>query len=222
MKIGITERGDAALDTSWTNFKGPKILITKSPSKLIRLAADFSNCIIHCTITGLGGSKLEPNVNEAPVELYAYKQWVKNLGPNRVVLRIDPVIPFKPYLQMALNVYAERLGRVRISFLDMYPHVRERLKGIDSILPQYYSSLHASIEQRHLAHSMMLDAEVCGEPDFPCTGCVSLKDLEALNLPIESKGLSNQRKACMCLAEKTELLSTRGQCAHGCLYCYWR
>ena len=64
-KIGITERGDAAYDTRWRKwlFDGnPAVLITKCPTKLIDHLADIPNpnIIIHCNITGYGGSVIEP------------------------------------------------------------------------------------------------------------------------------------------------------------------
>ena len=65
--IGITERGDAALDMSWENWvfvqRRPAILISKNPMKLYDEVSKLSdsynfqpNIIVHCTITGLGGT----------------------------------------------------------------------------------------------------------------------------------------------------------------------
>lgn len=65
--VGITERGDAALDTSWLKKyqEGMKmILITKNPHALFDFVtaniSDTSRMIVHTSITGLGGSVLEP------------------------------------------------------------------------------------------------------------------------------------------------------------------
>jgi len=63
-EIGITERGDAALDLGWLPWVEdgkPAILITKDPLKLWKelighLLSKKFNIIIHATITGLGGS----------------------------------------------------------------------------------------------------------------------------------------------------------------------
>lgn len=74
-RIGITERGDAALDTSWEDWvfvqKRPAILISKDPLKLFTEVTSMvdqygfcPNIIVHCTITGFGGTKIEPNVRE--------------------------------------------------------------------------------------------------------------------------------------------------------------
>ena len=72
-QIGITERGDAALNLEWYNWvlaNKPTILITKNPKKLIedfknnsgKSIFDF-NIILHATITGLGGTAIESNVS---------------------------------------------------------------------------------------------------------------------------------------------------------------
>ena len=68
VQVGITERGDAALNTSWKKWVEngqPAILITKNVKKLIEENKQLllnGNVIIHATITGLGGTQWEPNV----------------------------------------------------------------------------------------------------------------------------------------------------------------
>lgn len=135
--IGITERGDAALDLSWEDWvfmqRRPAILISKDPCKLyqaiVEMIAKYSftpNVIVHCTITGLGGSKIEPNVPKPANALVGYSDFVKLLGKDRVVLRCDPIIPTTTFVNYALkNVIMHNLGtRIRFSFLDIYSHVK--------------------------------------------------------------------------------------------------
>jgi hypothetical protein len=74
-EIGITERGDVALDLGWLPWvqKGkPAILITKDPRT-----------------PGFGRSVLEPYVSDKFESLTAYKQLICVYGIDRVVLRID-------------------------------------------------------------------------------------------------------------------------------------
>ena len=35
-------------------------------------------------------------------------------------------------------------------------------------------------------------------------------------------GITERGDACLCLAEKKELLTNKSQCLHGCIYCYWQ
>lgn len=231
MKIGITERGDAALDTSWLPWvkKGePAILISKNPNLLFSIIKendllDKPNYIVHCTITGMGGSVVEPHVEEPEFQITSYLDFVRHIGSERTVLRIDPIVPTKTGIETAVSVAKKAKGRVRISFLDMYDHVKERLKQADISIP--YESFHAPYEMRREAwyaiNAEVCSLEVCGEPMFECTGCVSSKDLQAMKIDYVPKVGGLQRQFCCCIAEKYELLKNKTQCSHQCLYCYY-
>lgn len=238
MRIGITERGDAAIDLSWKyHTKTPKILIIKDPHNLIELCSmkDFKNAIIHCTITGLGGTLIEPNVKPPEVSIEAYKKLVHEFGPERVVLRVDPLFVSEPdILQTQYEIIKQNISRVRISFLDLYKHIIPRFLAIDKPLNAsiYYNneqqSIHAPLplrlERLKEIQEIKSDVEICGEPGISCTGCVSIRDIVALRLTpiLFNLNKGNQRPCCNCIAAKFELLSTKGQCPHGCVYCYWR
>jgi len=216
LRIGITERGDAGLDQSWIakakEYDGV-IAITKAPHLLPELPG---NVIVHCTITGLGGSKYEPGVAKPEVTLKAYERLVNKYGALRIVLRIDPIIPTTKGTDIAYSIWQHNVSRVRISFLDMYSHVVER--GF----PRLWEGLHAPLETRIKIWEHLNRPEVCGEPGMKCTGCVSELDMKVLGLTGVLSPGGRQRSACACAAEKTEMLSRRGQCAHGCIYCYWK
>jgi DNA repair photolyase len=225
-EIGITERGDASLNLAWVSWvkEGkPAILITKAPSKLIPVIKDLGlvgiNIIVHCTITGFGGTVVEPGVAKPDVELEAYDNLINLIGLRRVVLRIDPIMPTQEGIASALAVYKRCLGVCRISFMDMYPHVRNRLKTIH--YEPFWSGIHAPLHVRKEVAAKFPGAEICGEPDLPCSGCVSAQDCEILRITTTNTR-ANQRNACNCLAVKHELLSNKGQCTHKCIYCYWK
>jgi hypothetical protein len=227
-EIGVTERGDAALDPGWLPWvEGgkPAILISKDPFRLcdaltLRHSKNL-NIIVHATITGFGGTFLEPNVPSVARSITGYYALCKFLGSKRVVLRVDPVIPTEKGIETALFVIShhEPGSRVRISFIDNYDHVKERLKEFEAELP--WDSFHAPLELRRKAWEELGKPEVCGEPDFECCGCVSEEDCKVLEVePIKKS--KKQRTFCSCLANKTELLTRKEQCHHGCLYCYWK
>ena len=241
MKIGITERGDGGLSFAKvkkaidSKLVDGAIVITKCPSKLVReieyLQAN-KNILVHCTITGLGGTPLEPNVNVADYELDAYNTLRSEL-PNRVILRIDPIILNEPYLKMARYVLTHAETRVRISFLDFYPHVQDRFKEANLGI-KINEELHYDLEMRKLALQEFQDIldkeeknikiEVCGEPGIECIGCISKLDIEAIGLThllADNISKNTQRLACQCLGVKTELLTNKRPCMHKCLYCYW-
>ncbi len=233
-RVGVTECGDAGLDFSWMrthmNYDGV-ILITKHLSHLFIEQAAMANSIVHATITGNGGTIYEPNVPSPAMSKIYFDLLVKTIGPDRVVLRIDPIIPDDKGVARAINVYEQihikggKRTRVRISFLDNYQHVKERFKSA-GLKPLEYN-FHAPMELRQKIVAYFPDAEICGEPGFNCSGCVSNKDLEILKVKpgVEkydrvSKAL--QREDCKCLSYKTEMLKNKSRCQHQCLYCYWK
>ena len=230
MKVGITERGDAGIDFSWQNFVASvdmMILITKAPQNLVGQVLS-PKTVVHCTITGLGNSRWEPNVEKPELTLSAYRSLIEKYGSERVVLRVDPILPFGNGVSIAKSVIANALGRVRISFMDAYRHVRNRISE-QKLAEIPWKGLHAPLENRLKIledlkkEFQTIDFEICGEPGISCTGCVSVRDLLACGFKEFSfAGKSYQREECMCLAEKTELLSNRSRCKHKCVYCYWK
>ena len=235
MKIGITERGDAALTINEWYSKLPTvdgvILITKDPLKLYNNKNCIPpNSIIHTTITGFGRSSIERNVPSVENAIDGYNKLINTFGGMRVVLRVDPIIPTKDGISKAVKVLSNCKGRSRISILDLYMHVKARLltddiKLLKELEQLYIGSIHAIDEIRIplLNTFISAGAEVCGEPGVNCTGCISTIDLETMDLPIPTHiGKSKQRDSCKCIAAKTELLSARKQCPHRCSYCYWK
>jgi hypothetical protein len=227
LQIGITERGDAALDTSWLQWviKGnPAILITKDPTKLYSYLNNNMNVIIHCTITGLPKS-IEPNVPDMEKSIQGLRNIQNLLGIERVVLRVDPIL--YDYKEEAINVIKQvlpNINRIRISFMDLYPHSKRRLNKAGVTISQ--SSFHEVYGKRKeifdLIHSLFVNVEVCGEPGFDGIGCISNKDLITFGISDTCKSKCTQRSVCNCLGIKTELLNNKKQCKHGCLYCYWK
>lgn len=223
MRIGITERGDGGLDQSWRSkldIVDGIIIITKAPH-LIENIPD--NAIIHCTITGNGGTWIEPNVIPTDIALEHYSRLVSMYGGERVVLRIDPIIPYSNMsLSNAYMVNSHAKGRVRISFIDMYSHVKDRFRPHIPHIDNY--TFHAPLEERLRIWNDFGRPEICGEPGMSCSGCISEQDVILMGLNhLNLKGnKSGQRKTCLCIAEKTELLENKSRCNHSCLYCYWR
>lgn len=227
--IGVTERGDPAIDQQWLPWvvEGkPAILISKNPGRLYVLLHCHTkdpNVIIHCTITGYGSTVLEPNVPKPSDALDGYKRMVEKFGSDRVVLRVDPVIPTLKGRDLAKRIIDAGMSiantRVRISFLDMYPHVKERF--LSKKIPLLDYDFHAPLALREEVWDELGRPEVCGEPGFKCTGCISEKDCEILGVYHGTRHWK-QRPTCNCAGNKFELLNNKKQCGHFCLYCYWK
>jgi DNA repair photolyase len=244
--IYVTERGDAGIHIKEVlekaTWKAPMILITKSPQLILPHISELEKLhpygnnkafMVHCTITGYGGTALEPGVPKVSESIKAYHKLVSKIGGQRTVLRIDPIIPTEKGLETAYDVLSKARGRVRISFFDAYPHALKRMtpKMQSKIKSVYNGQFHAPLELRlaamrtleGLAPAQTKMIEVCGEPGLPCSGCVSAFDLKAMGCDGDwDRRKGAQRPACACIREKKEMLDHIGQCKHGCLYCYWK
>ena len=97
--IGITERGDAALDSSWmnkSNYMDGVILITKNPGAFINseyekfINKNKNKFIIHCSITGFGKTFIEPNVSPYTIScmIFITGDIVALVLPSTVLLRV--------------------------------------------------------------------------------------------------------------------------------------
>lgn len=211
------------------------------------------NVILHATITGLGGTPFEPNVIPYNEQLDGIKELLKdkNFCKERLVIRQDPLFPTfiitdKRLKQSGYHVrdiwtFAFENGlRYRTSFFDYYPHVRERTQKIVSKenvneyikdLNEIQMSFHLPLDTRKSFLSIIqkdadkynAQIEICGEPGFTCTGCISKKDLDTFGIILEEEIKSGfQRPACACLGIKNELLNRKSPCIHNCVYCYWK
>lgn len=240
--IGITETSDPCFHLDlFDNLYNANIIITKNlTSKLIeKLVEHKDKCILHLTVTGMGGSKIEPFVPEPMKMLDAVNTLVsKGFPVEQIVLRVDPIIPTPKGIETALNVmlYFQNVGikRLRVSFLDMYKHTKERFLEHNVRLP--YETFHADKKTRKEAfnsiyeHAIKMGYDIiqtCGEPDFENTPCISQMDIDILGLTDEIvlEGKKEQRTHCGCPANKRQLISwekSKIKCGNNCLYCYMK
>lgn len=234
--IGITERGDGGLDLSWESKLDSvecAVIVTKSinDNLINALLRNKHKLILHCTCTGFGGTVIEPNVHDFR---WTYNQICKLINSGfpkeQIVLRIDPIIPTPKALnriETILNLFSRTgITRVRYSFLDMYNHVKNRFINAGFQLPfSSFSAPKSMIDKAYPIFKQFEDIytfESCAELDKHRLGCISQKDIDILNLDIELEYGTSQRPTCLCPKNKLELLNNAKQCAHRCIYCYWR
>ena len=167
-QIGIPEAAEASVDLSWVDKMGSvdgAVLITKCISpNFVDAAMKFKDkIIVHATITGYGGTILEPLV-PYPYEQYGAIMYLieKGFPKEKIVIRVDPIIPTKKGCERALNVIKTFIdmgfNRYRISVIDMYPHVRERFKAAGLPLP-YGPKFSPNESQLRAVDGMILDAK---------------------------------------------------------------
>lgn len=229
MKIGITERGDATIhENEWVkkiNKMDMAILISKDVPSIDNLMRYRNKIILHTTITGHGGSIIEPNVKPYD-KIFDKLQYIINNGfpKNQIVIRIDPIITDTKGINIAENIIKLSIEygytRIRFSFLDLFPHVKERFKIANIDLPEQDNEKCLEMIKKY---DDKICFESCGENTNYAIGCISIKDLNILGIDIDklSRLTSKQRPKCLCCEEKTEMLNHKHQCIHKCLYCYW-
>lgn len=237
--IGITETGDPCFHLEiFDNLKLANIIVTKRlTDKLIEKLVEHSDkCILHLSITGMGGSKVEPLV---PTMHDMYNKFnlltEKGFPVEQVVLRIDPIVPTSKGIETAIKVIRlfrdSGIKRMRWSSLDMYPHVIERFK--ENKIPLPYETFHATTLKRRALDSLLeaacyvadMSIESCGEPDIESIPCISQKDIDILGLNgvITLEGNAEQRSNCHCPANKYQLIKDAPKrCNNGCIYCFWK
>lgn len=238
--VGVTEISDAGYHyPKIKQLYKANILITKhleEPGFHEFLLNNNDKCILHATITGWGGTKIEPGV-PTPEESFAYLRSLidKGFPVNHIVLRIDPIIPTPEGIERMLDTFSDYLDqfgslflgsaspRIRISILDLYEHVKLRLIAAGIILP--YTSFNApehlvikvlsALEQSYksylnIMHQNAPIIESCAE-NFSRSwinpcGCVSQNDINILGVDVKLEGHSHQRKSCRCPANKKQLI----------------
>lgn len=238
--IGITETTDPCFHLEiFDNLYAGNIIVTKNlTDKLIeKLIEHGDKCILHFTVTGMGGSKIEPFVPSLEASVKKFKKLTDGGFPvNQTVLRIDPIVPTNKGVETALNVIEAFKGlgieRIRVSFLDMYDHVKDRFSENSIKLP--YNTFHADQTVRTNALNKIWtnavlfgfkSVEICGEPGFESISCISQKDIDILGLTdsIKLEGNKEQRSSCGCPANKRQLVRAKPhRCEHKCLYCFWQ
>ena len=239
-RIGVTESNEIAynLDAFDRLYKGNIIITKRLTDKLIEKLIEYKDKIIlHLTVTGMGSTRIEPFVPSPQATLGKLQKLINGGFPtDHIVLRVDPIVPTIKGLNTATSVLRLFRGlgikRVRISFLDNYKHVRERIKEIGVEL--YNGEFHAPLKERlkcltaikYCAEECGYETvEACGEPGIDSIPCLSQKDIDILGLTdeISLEGSAEQRTSCNCPANKTSLLKGKPErCLHKCLYCFWK
>lgn len=238
-QVGITETGDISFNLeAFDNLRRANIIITKrlTDALIEKLVEHKDCCILHLTVTGMGGSKLEPFVPEMSKMKEKFDKLIEKGFPvDHVVLRIDPIIPTPKGVKTALKVIKlfrdSGIRRIRWSSMDMYDHVKERFSENNVKIP--YETFHANVVKINGLYSILagicyvndIELESCGEPGFEPTPCISEKDLKILGLEndIKLEGSSSQRDGCKCPANKIQIIRRKPErCKNSCLYCFWK
>lgn len=224
------------------------VLWSKDFSNLLRndyglmdLLGSYDQVYLHFTVTGLGGTPVEPGapmLREALAQLAGCVAFAGN--PLRVSVRFDPVLFWEEGGNLSSNLphfpeiaaAAAGLGvrDVRTSFAQWYGKAKRRAGALG------FRFVDPSDEEKK-AHAVSLarEAATCGLALFACcqpflagvpglspSACIDAGLLESLHPrrePASPRKDRSQRAGCLC-TESKDIGSYTQSCHHNCIYCY--
>ena len=202
------------------------------------LLSRYDQLYCHFTVTGLGGTPLEPRVppwEEAIKQLPALVELVGD--PRRVTLRFDPILHWEeagevrtnlPLAEPILRAAAEcGVTAIRISFATIYGKVARRRNTPRWIDPPLEQKLEITARLVEMAHSLGLTIYSCADKSLLPAGalpsrCIDGEFLSALHprgLKAPTQRDTGQRPQCGCTVS-VDIGSYSMKCPSGCLYCY--
>jgi hypothetical protein len=218
------------------------VIWTKDPTNLLRhqplrrALSAVGQVFVHWTITGLGGTFLEPNVPPARDQLPLLDDLISYLGDaRRLHWRYDPLISARRGDERATNTdlhlfrsLAEPFARrgvpvVHTSFVTTYRKVVRRLASAGVEADDYDPDARRDVIGRltAAASALGLRLQTCSEPGFPIQRCIDgplLQQLHPTNAPCPTTRAPNQRKLCGCTLSLD--IGRYLPCPNRCLYCY--
>ncbi|HOG45497.1 MAG TPA: DUF1848 family protein [Anaerolineae bacterium] len=200
------------------------------------LLAAYEQLFFHLTITGLGGSAMEPRVppwRDVAAQLRPLIDWAGDA--RRVTLRFDPVLHWRegeavrsnlPLAEAVFDAAAESGVRsVRVSIAALYPKMRRRGYDWYDPTPEEHAAIAAHLQR--LATARGLELYACADPTLAAAGirpssCIDgplLAELHPRRLPLPARKDPGQRPSCGC-TPSVDIGSYRMRCPHACAYCY--
>ncbi len=218
----------------WT--KNPRNMLVHS--MLNRILKQLDQVIILLTVTGLGGTPLEPNAPSADQVFQQLPQIIDFIGsPQRLAIRYDPLIDaiYQERLHLSnldINMFTDILNRARflgirgviVSYVTLYRKVEKRLKANGfRIVYHPKEEIVDFIQNQMMPRTRKLGMELytCVFPNLTTKGCIdgkTLSDLHPLQEPCSQAKDQTQREDCHCT--KSFDIGQWFACYHNCLYCY--
>ena len=218
----------------WT--KNPQNMLTHT--KLRKTLEKLKHVYVLLTITGLGGTALEPQV---PTKDEVFRQLpgiIDFLGsPKRLAIRYDPLIDViyqsktrisnidTDLFEDVLNrVHVLGIKRVIVSYVTVYQKVKKRLaqnglRIIEHPIEEIVDFIKNEMMPR--AESRGMELSTCVLPNLTAKGCIdgtALRELHPLKKPCSLAKDRSQRENCHCT--KSVDIGQWFACYHNCLYCY--
>lgn len=214
------------------------VLITKFPGAILRgelpeVLARYDQCAVQVTVTGWGGTEIEPAVPAPGEALAELPRLMEFLGdPRRLVLRIDPLLRLadgRDNLRAAREIMtaAAAMGvkRFTTSIVTPYKKVSSRLAAAGLSLAPWSGEERRRVidDLAAVAAALGVNLSGCCLPELPKSACIDGLDLQRLHpagLPCRLDHPPGQRRECGCTHAIDLGWYASHPCFSGCLYCY--
>ena len=215
--------------------------LLRNRARLKDLLAAHDQLYFHFTVTGLGGTPLEPGAPSPDEGLAQLAPLVAVAGrPERVSLRFDPVVFWREGGAVRSNLaFFKRAAEaaagcgvrdIRMSFAQWYPKARKRAasRGFDLVDPPHeekrdrVAALAAEAGERGLSLWACTQPFLAGVEGVRPSACIDgplLGRLHPAGEPASRRKDLGQRPGCRC-TESRDIGSYTQACPHGCVYCY--
>lgn len=219
----------------WTRY--PRGVLQGALGEL--LAGGIENPLVHLTVTGLGGSELEPRVPPTAEVLRLLEPLIAALrhDPRRLIWRYDPVLLERmtpaSFAELARVFGALGVRRCIISF-----PAQLSLKGVlDPAYARFGLARHGRAARRDRALALAevaarfgVTVQACCQPKLiaDCAGVVQpaacidaglAAEVHPRGLPLALERDPSQRRHCHC-ALSHDIGRYADRCGSGCVYCY--
>jgi hypothetical protein len=197
----------------------------------------------HCTVTGLGGTPVEPHVPSAKAVVASVRKLSQMVPPSAIMWRYDPIVVsdlhgqdfhVETFTHLAGEL-AGHVDRIAVSFLgSCYARqVQPDLKryedetgdqvGVVPIAQQVdlASKLHGIAQAAGLQLTLCCSPELQKETGYAATGCNSFSWARRVYPALEKAKLLKSkptREGCECDDERD--IGVFDSCIHGCRYSY--
>jgi DNA repair photolyase len=216
----------------WT--KNPRNILDHG--KLNRTLRELDHIFIHLTVTGLGGTGIEPGV-PPPIEIIPILDDLVDFvgNPDRIRWRFDPLLAWMEsgvrhdnldyFSELAPFFQRSGIKNVITSFCSIYPKVNGRFAEHGKFTPLEFTEPE-KIATRELLKNISSDYAMnlkwCCDLRAESSICIDgnvLTRLHPEGVPASTEKASGQRENCLC-TKSWDIGWYTQICGGGCLYCY--